>query len=135
MTIAKETKSIKEKVSHSAMRVKGFQASSVSLLMKSDLKAPEQITEDVIKALQRVTVSREFRKVLRKFFYMRSDDAELCLPNCWALKLNLKMRPLKSLMMSRFSLETHSTEEWLEWRMESISIARHSYSGERNRPC
>ncbi len=89
--------------------------------MKSDLK-PEQITEDVIKALQQVTVSMSFEEFLRKFFYMWSDDAEL-LAKLLGFETELENEAAETLMMSGSKLGTHSTE-WLEWRMESISSPR-----------
>lgn len=57
-------------------KTQGYSANGwhTSLLMKSE---DIQITEDVIKALQQITVKLSFEEFLRRFFGMYSSDAEL----------------------------------------------------------
>lgn len=56
----------------------GYSANNrpVSLLMKSDI-SPDNLTVDVVKALEQVQLSISMEDFLRKFFDMWSDDAEL----------------------------------------------------------
>ncbi|AGZ17545.1 hypothetical protein X824_gp071 [Escherichia phage 4MG] len=129
MTIAK-AKAIKEKGIALCHESQGFSANlrPVSLLMKSDLK-PEQITEDVIKALQQVTVSMSFEEFLRRFFYMWSDDAEL-LTKLLGFETELENEAAENPDDEWVQAWNAQHQEWLEERMESISIAKAANSGE-----
>ena len=73
----KRTKKIKSKGIALCHKLQGYGANNrpVSLLMKSDL-SPDQLTEDVIKALRQVTLEISFEEYLRRFFDMWSCDAE-----------------------------------------------------------
>lgn len=73
----KRTKKIKSKGIALCHKLQGYGANNrpVSLLMKSEL-SPDQLTEDVIKALRQVTLEISFEEYLRKFFDMWSSDAE-----------------------------------------------------------
>lgn len=129
MTIAK-AKSIKDKGIALCHESQGFSANlrPVSLLMKSELK-PEQITEDVIKALQQVTVTMSFEEFLRKFFYMWSDDAEL-LTKLLGFETELENEAAENPDDEWVQAWNASHQEWLEERMDSISIAKAANSGE-----
>lgn len=129
MTIAK-AKAIKEKGIALCHESQGFSANlrPVSLLMKSDLK-PEQITEDVIKVLQQVTVSMSFEEFLRKFFYMWSDDAEL-LTKLLGFETELENEAAENPDDEWVQAWNAQHQEWLEGRMEAISIAKSAQSGE-----
>ena len=129
MTIAK-AKAIKEKGIALCHESQGFSANlrPVSLLMKSDLQ-PEQITEDVIKALQQVTVSMSFEEFLRRFFYMWSDDAEL-LTKLLGFETELENEAAENPDDEWVQAWNTQHQEWLEERMESISIAKSAHSGE-----
>ena len=129
MTIAK-AKSIKDKGIALCHESQGFSANlrPVSLLMKSELK-PEQITEDVIKALQQVTVTMSFEEFLRKFFYMWSDDAEL-LTKLLGFETELENEAAENPDDDWVQAWNASHQEWLEERMDSISIAKAANSGE-----
>lgn len=129
MTIAK-AKAIKEKGIALCHESQGFSANlrPVSLLMKTDLQ-PEQITEDVIKVLQQVTVSMSFEEFLRKFFYMWSDDAEL-LTKLLGFETELENEAAENPDDEWVQAWNAQHQEWLEERMESISIAKSAHSGE-----
>lgn len=129
MTISK-AKSIKDKGIALCHESQGFSANlrPVSLLMKSDLK-PEQITEDVIKALQQVTVTMSFEEFLRKFFYMWSDDAEL-LTKLLGFETELENEAAENPDDEWVQAWNAQHQEWLENRMEAISIAKSANSGE-----
>lgn len=129
MTIAK-AKAIKEKGIALCHESQGFSANlrPVSLLMKSDLQ-PEQITEDVIKALQQVTVSMSFEEFLRRFFSMWSDDAEL-LTKLLGFETELENGAAENPDDEWVQAWNTQHQEWLEERMESISIAKSAHSGE-----
>lgn len=73
----KRTKKIKSKGIALCHKLQGYGANNrpVSLLMKSEL-SPDQLTEDVIKALRQVTLEISFEEYLRRFFDMWSCDAE-----------------------------------------------------------
>lgn len=73
----KRTKKIKSKGIALCHKLQGYGANNrpISLLMKSEL-SPDQLTEDVIKALRQVTLEISFEEYLRRFFAMWSDDAE-----------------------------------------------------------
>ena len=73
----KRTKKIKSKGIALCHKLQGYGANNrpVSLLMKSEL-SPDQLTEDVIKALRQVTLEISFEEYLRRFFDMWSSDAE-----------------------------------------------------------
>lgn len=130
MTIVK-SKSIKDKGIALCHESQGFSANlrPVSLLMKSDLE-PEQITEDVIKALQQVTVTMSFEEFLRKFFYMWSDDAEL-LARLLGFETELQNEAAENPDDEWVQAWNAQHQEWLEERMESISIAKSANSGEK----
>lgn len=130
MTIVK-SKSIKDKGIALCHESQGFSANlrPVSLLMKSDLE-PEQITEDVIKALQQVTVTMSFEEFLRKFFYMWSDDAEL-LARLLGFETELQNEAAENPDDEWVQAWNAQHQEWLEERMESISIAKFAHSGDK----
>lgn len=94
----------------------------VSLLMKSDLK-PEQLTTDIIKALQQVTVSMSFEEFLRKFFYVWGSDAEL-LAKLLGFETELENAAAENPDDEWLQAWNTENQEWLEERMESISIAK-----------
>ena len=73
----KRTKKIKSKGIALCHKLQGYGANNrpISLLMKSEL-SPDQLTEDVIKALRQVTLEISFEEYLRRFFDMWSCDAE-----------------------------------------------------------
>lgn len=73
----KRTRKIKSKGIALCHKLQGYGANNrpVSLLMKSEL-SPDQLTEDVIKALRQVTLEISFEEYLRRFFDMWSCDAE-----------------------------------------------------------
>ena len=73
----KRTKKIKSKGIALCHKLQGYGANNrpISLLMKSEL-SPDQLTEDVIKALRQVTLEISFEEYLRRFFDMWSSDAE-----------------------------------------------------------
>ncbi|HDH8532567.1 TPA: hypothetical protein PJM12_005353, partial [Escherichia coli] len=69
--MSEKTITIKEKGIALCHKAQGYSANNrpVSLLMKSDLK-PEQLTDDIVKALRQVTVELSFEEYLRRFFDM-----------------------------------------------------------------
>lgn len=73
----KRTKKIKSKGIALCHKLQGYGANNrpISLLMKSEL-SPDQLTEDVIKALRQVTLEISFEEYLHRFFDMWSWDAE-----------------------------------------------------------
>lgn len=73
----KRTKKIKSKGIALCHKLQGYGANNrpISLLMKSEL-SPDQLTEDVIKALRQVTLEISFEEYLRRFFDMWACDAE-----------------------------------------------------------
>lgn len=129
MTIQK-SKSIKDKGIALCHESQGFSANMrpVSLLMKSDLK-PEQITEDVIKALQQVTVTMSFEEFLRKFFHMWSGDAEL-LAKLLGFETELENEAAENPDDDWLQAWNAENQAWLEERMEVISIAKSANNGE-----
>lgn len=130
MTQVAKAKTIKEKGIALCHESQGFSANlrPVSLLMKSDLR-PEQITEDVIKALQQVTVSMSFEEFLRRFFYMWSDDAEL-LTKLLGFETEMENDAAENPDDEWIQAWNESHQEWLEERMEAITIAKAANKGE-----
>ena len=72
-----DTIKIQEKGIALCHEAQGFSANNrpVSLLMKSDLE-PEQLTDDIVKALRQVTVDLSFEEYLMRFFGLWSYDAK-----------------------------------------------------------
>lgn len=129
INIAK-AKTIKDKGIALCHESQGYSANlrPVSLLMKSDL-APEQITQDVVKALRQVTVSMSFEEFLRKFFYVYGSDAEL-LAKILGFETELERAAADNPDDEWLQAWNQENQEWLEERMESISIAKSANSGE-----
>ena len=129
MTIAK-AKAIKEKGIALCHESQGYSANMrpVSLLMKSDL-APEQITKDVVKALRQVTVDMSFEEFLRRFFDMWSSDAEL-LAKLLGFETELENAAAENPDDEWLQRWNDDNQEWLESKMESISIAKAANAGE-----
>lgn len=72
-----DTIKIQEKGIALCHEAQGFSANKrpISLLMKSDLE-PEQLTDDIVKALRQVTVDLSFEEYLMRFFGLWSYDAK-----------------------------------------------------------
>lgn len=72
-----DTIKIQEKGIALCHEAQGFSANKrpISLLMKSDLE-PEQLTDDIVKALRQVTVDLSFEEYLMRFFGLWSWDAK-----------------------------------------------------------
>lgn len=72
-----DTIKIQEKGIALCHEAQGFSANKrpISLLMKSDLE-PEQLTDDIVKALRQVTVDLSFEEYLMRFFGLWSFDAK-----------------------------------------------------------
>lgn len=72
-----DTIKIQEKGIALCHEAQGFSANNrpISLLMKSDLE-PEQLTEDIVKALRQVTVDLSFEEYLMRFFGLWAYDAK-----------------------------------------------------------
>lgn len=72
-----DTIKIKEKGIALCHEAQGFSANKrpISLLMKCDLE-PEQLTDDIVKALRQVTVDLSFEEYLMRFFGLWHNDAK-----------------------------------------------------------
>ena len=72
-----DTIKIQEKGIALCHEAQGFSANKrpISLLMKSDLE-PEQLTDDIVKALRQVTVDLSFEEYLMRFFGLWTWDAK-----------------------------------------------------------
>lgn len=72
-----DTIKIQEKGIALCHEAQGFSANKrpISLLMKSDLQ-PEQLTDDIVKALRQVTVDLSFEEYLMRFFGLWTYDAK-----------------------------------------------------------
>ena len=128
MTIVK-AKAIKEKGIALCHELQGYSANlrPVSLLMKSDLK-PEQLTKDVIKALQQVTVTMSFEEFLRRFFYMWHDDAEL-LAKLLGFETELEYDAAQNPDDEFIVAWNAQHQEFLEERVQAITIAKAAHEG------
>lgn len=125
-----KAKTIKDKGIALCHESQGYSANMrpVSLLMKSDL-APEQITKDVVKALRQVTVDMSFEEFLRRFFDMWSSDAEL-LAKLLGFETELENAAAENPDDEWLQRWNDDNQEWLESKMESISIAKAANAGE-----
>lgn len=125
-----KAKTIKDKGIALCHESQGYSANlrPVSLLMKSDL-APEQITKDVVKALRQVTVDMSFEEFLRRFFDMWSSDAEL-LAKLLGFETELENAAAENPDDEWLQRWNDDNQEWLESKMESISIAKAANAGE-----
>lgn len=125
-----KAKTIKDKGIALCHKSQGYSANMrpVSLLMKSDL-APEQITKDVVKALRQVTVDMSFEEFLRRFFDMWSSDAEL-LAKLLGFETELENAAAENPDDEWLQRWNDDNQEWLESKMESISIAKAANAGE-----
>ena len=125
-----KAKTIKDKGIALCHESQGYSANMrpVSLLMKSDL-APEQITKDVVKALRQVTVDMSFEEFLRRFFDMWSSDAEL-LAKLFGFETELENAAAENPDDEWLQRWNDDNQEWLESKMESISIAKAANAGE-----
>lgn len=125
-----KSKTIKDKGIALCHESQGYSANMrpVSLLMKSDL-APEQITKDVVKALRQVTVDMSFEEFLRRFFDMWSSDAEL-LAKLLGFETELENAAAENPDDEWLQRWNDDNQEWLESKMESISIAKAANAGE-----
>ena len=125
-----KAKTIKDKGIALCHESQGYSANMrpVSLLMKSDL-APEQITKDVVKALRQVTVDMSFEEFLRRFFDMWSSDAEL-LAKLLGFETELETAAAENPDDEWLQRWNDDNQEWLESKMESISIAKAANAGE-----
>ena len=125
-----KAKTIKEKGIALCHESQGYSANlrPVSLLMKSDL-TPEQITEDVVKALRQVTVSMSFEEFLRRFFYMWDSDAEL-LAKLLGFETELENSAAENPDDEWIQAWNQSNQEWLSEKMEAISIAKSAQAEE-----
>lgn len=93
-----------------------------SLLMKSDIK-PENITVDLIKTLQQVTVTMSFEEFLSRFFYMWEDDARL-LAKLLGFQTELEYDALQN-PSDQFLQEYNAfIQEQLEEQMGNIEIMK-----------
>ncbi|QEQ94922.1 hypothetical protein pEaSNUABM56_00123 [Erwinia phage pEa_SNUABM_56] len=125
-----KAKTIKDKGIALCHESQGYSANlrPVSLLMKSDL-APDQITKDVVKALRQVTVDMSFEEFLRRFFDMWSSDAEL-LTKLLGFETELENAAAENPDDEWLQRWNDDNQEWLESKMESISIAKSAHAGE-----
>lgn len=125
-----KAKTIKDKGIALCHESQGYSANlrPVSLLMKSDL-APEQITKDVVKALRQVTVDMSFEEFLRRFFDMWSSDAEL-LTKLLGFETELENAAAENPDDEWLQRWNDDNQEWLESKMEAISIAKSAKAGE-----
>lgn len=125
-----KAKTIKDKGIALCHESQGYSANMrpVSLLMKTNL-APEQITKDVVKALRQVTVDMSFEEFLRRFFDMWSSDAEL-LAKLLGFETELENAAAENPDDEWLQRWNDDNQEWLESKMESISIAKAANAGE-----
>ena len=130
MTVISKAKAIKEKGIALCHESQGYSANMrpVSLLMKSEL-APEQITEDVVKALRQVTVAMSFEEFLRKFFGVWWDDAEL-LAKILGFETEMENDAAENPDDEWLQAYNTSQQERLEEKMSAITIAKSAQAGE-----
>lgn len=130
MTVISKAKAIKEKGIALCHESQGFSANlrPVSLLMKSELN-PEQVTEDVVKALRQVTVAMSFEEFLRKFFGVWWDDAEL-LAKILGFETELENDAAENPDDEWLQAWNIQQQERLEEKMEAIVIAKSAQAGE-----
>ncbi len=110
----------------------GFSANKrpISLLMKSDIK-PEDLTEDIIKNLQQVTVTMSMEEFLQKFFGLWYSDAELLaklLGFETELENKMSQGDMEDDVWEQAWAEAH--QEWLEDKMESFVILKSAVLGD-----
>lgn len=129
MTDVIKAKTIKEKGIALCHESQGFSANlrPVSLLMKSDL-APEQITEDVIKALQQVTVTMSFEEFLNKFFYLYGSDAEL-LTKLLGFETELEVEAQENPTDQWLQEYNAQRQARLDEKMENITLLKSAHEG------
>lgn len=125
-------KKIKDKGIALCHEAQGFSANKrpVSLLMKSDLKA-EDLSEEVIKNLQQVTVTMSMEEFLSKFFGLWQTDAEL-LTKLLGFETELENKMSQGEMeddpWEKMWSEAH--QDWLENEMQNFSILKAGVLGE-----
>lgn len=124
-----KTITIKEKGIALCHKAQGYSANNrpVSLLMKSDLK-PEQLTEDIVKALRQVTVELSFEEYLRRFFDMWYDDAK-ALAHLLGFEIEEEAWAKEHPDWEWAQADAESCVKWLEERCDNVTIHKAAKEG------
>lgn len=129
--MSEKTITIKEKGIALCHKAQGYSANNrpVSLLMKSDLK-PEQLTDDIVKALRQVTVELSFEEYLRRFFDMWYDDAK-ALAHMLGFEIEEEAWAKEHPDWEWAQADAESCIAWLEERCDNVTIHKAAKEGKQ----
>ncbi|QOC67630.1 hypothetical protein JEP1_004 [Escherichia phage JEP1] len=127
--MSEKTITIKEKGIALCHKAQGYSANNrpVSLLMKSDLK-PEQLTDDIVKALRQVTVELSFEEYLRRFFDMWYDDAK-ALAHLLGFEIEEEAWAKEHPDWEWAQADAEACVQWLEERCDNVTIHKAAKEG------
>lgn len=129
--MSEKTITIKEKGIALCHKAQGYSANNrpVSLLMKSDLQ-PDQLTEDIVKALRQVTVELSFEEYLRRFFDMWYDDAK-ALAHMLGFEIEEEAWAKEHPDWEWAQADAESCITWLEERCDNVTIHKAAKEGKQ----
>lgn len=129
--MSEKTITIKEKGIALCHKSQGYSANNrpVSLLMKSDLQ-PEQLTDDIVKALRQVTVELSFEEYLRRFFDMWYDDAK-ALAHMLGFEIEEEAWAKEHPDWEWAQADAESCIAWLEERCDNVTIHKAAKEGKQ----
>lgn len=129
----RKKKKMKEKGIALCHKAQGYSANQrpVSLLMKSEID-PENLTDDVIKSLQQVTVTMSMEEFLQKFFGLWQTDAEILtklLGLTTEIEDKLQKGELDNDVWEKQWAESH--QNYIEERLSQFSIMKSAVLGDK----